>query len=68
MSSPSQRLVVGIAGSSGPQYGIGLLRLLRQVRSVETHLALSSGATRTLDRKNASKPHSSAARAAASTS
>ena len=46
--SPPQRLVVGIAGSSAPQYGICLLRLLRQIACIETHLVLSTGAARTL--------------------
>ena len=42
-----RRLVVGISGSSGPQYGIALLRTLQSLRSIETHLVLSSGAGRT---------------------
>jgi polyprenyl P-hydroxybenzoate/phenylacrylic acid decarboxylase-like protein len=45
----TRRLVVGISGSSGPQFGISLLRLLRELGTVETHLVLSSGAARTLD-------------------
>ncbi len=43
------RLVIGISGSSAPQYGIGLLRLLRRTDCVETHLVLSPGAGRTLE-------------------
>jgi len=44
-----RRLVVGIAGSSGPQYGIALLRTLQSLATVETHLVLSSGASRTIE-------------------
>lgn len=44
-----QRLVVGISGSSAPHYGIALLRQLRCVPSVETHLVLSAGAARTIE-------------------
>jgi polyprenyl P-hydroxybenzoate/phenylacrylic acid decarboxylase-like protein len=48
--SPSpRRLVVGIAGSSAPQYGIALLRTLRGVGGVETHLVMSEGARRTIE-------------------
>src|SRR5439155_17274662 len=42
------RLVVGISGSSGPQYGIALLRALRDIGEVETHLVLSEGARETI--------------------
>jgi polyprenyl P-hydroxybenzoate/phenylacrylic acid decarboxylase-like protein len=42
------RLVVGITGSSAPHYGIALLRALRQLGSVETHLVLSRGARATV--------------------
>jgi polyprenyl P-hydroxybenzoate/phenylacrylic acid decarboxylase-like protein len=44
-----QRLVIGISGSSAPQLGIALLRALRAVPSVETHLIVSRGATRTIE-------------------
>ena len=43
------RLVIGITGSSAPHYGIGLLRTLRELGSVETHLVLSGGARRTIE-------------------
>ena len=42
------RLVVGISGSSAPHYGIALLQTLHALGSVETHLVLSDGATRTI--------------------
>ncbi len=35
------RLVVGITGSSAPQYGIHLLESLSDLGAVETHLVLS---------------------------
>ena len=43
------RLVIGMAGSSAPHYGIALLRTLRTLGSVETHLVLSAGASRTIE-------------------
>lgn len=42
------RLVVGMSGSSGPQLGIALLRALRSIDSVETHLVVSAGARHSL--------------------
>jgi polyprenyl P-hydroxybenzoate/phenylacrylic acid decarboxylase-like protein len=42
------RLVVGISGSSGPQFGVALLRTLRELGSVETHLVVSEGARTTI--------------------
>ncbi len=44
-----RRLVVGISGSSAPHYGIALLRALRDLADVETHLVISSGAHRTIE-------------------
>jgi polyprenyl P-hydroxybenzoate/phenylacrylic acid decarboxylase-like protein len=41
-------LVVGICGASGPQYGIRLLRVLRELGSYEVHLVLSRGADATI--------------------
>lgn len=43
------RLIVGLAGSSGPQFGIALLRALRDLGTVETHLVCSKGARRTIE-------------------
>jgi polyprenyl P-hydroxybenzoate/phenylacrylic acid decarboxylase-like protein len=42
------RLVVGLSGSSAPQLGIGLLRALHDLGTVETHLVVSNGAHQTL--------------------
>lgn len=43
-----RRLVVGISGATGPQYGIRLLQVLRDV-GVETHLVLSSSGRRNIE-------------------
>ena len=42
--SERQRLVVGLTGSSAPQLGLALLRALRELGTVETHLVVSRGA------------------------
>ncbi|MGH2874061.1 MAG: UbiX family flavin prenyltransferase [Solirubrobacteraceae bacterium] len=49
MSATRPRLVVGVAGSSAPQIGLTLLRALRQLDAVETHLVVSAGAQRTIE-------------------
>jgi flavin prenyltransferase len=41
------RIVVGLAGSSGPIYGIRTLQVLKQA-GIETHLVVSHGARRTI--------------------
>jgi 3-polyprenyl-4-hydroxybenzoate decarboxylase len=41
---PPKRLVVGLTGSSGPQLGLALLRALRELPEIETHLVVSAGA------------------------
>jgi polyprenyl P-hydroxybenzoate/phenylacrylic acid decarboxylase-like protein len=43
------RLVVGLTGSSGPQLGLALLRALRGLPSIETHLVVSAGARLSLE-------------------
>lgn len=50
------RLVVGLSGSSAPHYGIALLRTLRALGGVETHLVLSEGARRTVELEAACDP------------
>lgn len=47
MATDRQRLIVGISGASGFQYGLKALQLLRQVGGIETHLVLSKGAEMT---------------------
>jgi len=39
-----RRLVVGLSGASGVIYGIRLLKVLRSVEGVETHLVISNAA------------------------
>jgi polyprenyl P-hydroxybenzoate/phenylacrylic acid decarboxylase-like protein len=45
----TQRLIVGISGSSAPQLGLTVLRALREIPSVETHLVMSRGAARSIE-------------------
>ena len=47
MSMDRPRLIVGISGASGFQYGLKALQLLRAVGGVEVHLVLSKGAEMT---------------------
>jgi polyprenyl P-hydroxybenzoate/phenylacrylic acid decarboxylase-like protein len=44
----SRRLIVGVSGASAPQLGLAVLRALRKVADVETHLVVSRGARRTI--------------------
>lgn len=43
-----RRIIVGVSGASGACYAITLLRLLRDLPEVETHLVLSKAAKRTI--------------------
>ena len=45
----TRRLIVGISGSSAPHVGVELLRALRALGTVETHLVISAGARRTIE-------------------
>lgn len=47
--SAPRRLVVGLSGSTGPHYGVRLLRALRELTDLEVHLILSSAARRTIE-------------------
>jgi 4-hydroxy-3-polyprenylbenzoate decarboxylase len=47
MSAP-RRIVVGLSGASGAIYGIRALEVIRQDRSVELHVIVSSGARATI--------------------
>ncbi|HAD41137.1 MAG: UbiX family flavin prenyltransferase [Plesiomonas shigelloides] len=42
------RLIVGISGASGAQYGIRLLQVLQSLAQIETHLIISQAARRTI--------------------
>lgn len=42
------RLIVGISGATGAIYGVRLLEVLHQERTIETHLVLSRAAERTV--------------------
>jgi polyprenyl P-hydroxybenzoate/phenylacrylic acid decarboxylase-like protein len=48
-AASGNRLVIGMTGSSAPHYGIGLLRTLRRLGTVETHLVISDAARRTIE-------------------
>ncbi len=50
------RLVVGMAGSSAPHYGIALLQSLRELGSIETHLVMTQGARRTIELETSIDP------------
>ena len=41
MSRTPRRIIVGISGASGAIYGVALLRVLRAIEGVETHLVVS---------------------------
>lgn len=43
-----KRLVIGISGASGVIYGIRLLEILKLVPEIETHLVMSSAASKTI--------------------
>ncbi|MGX2970470.1 UbiX family flavin prenyltransferase [Ursidibacter sp. B-7004-1] len=40
----TQRIIIGISGASGFQYGFKALQLLNQIPYIETHLVMSKGA------------------------
>ena len=42
------RLIVGISGASAPHFGVALLRALRDLEDIETHLVISPSAHRTI--------------------
>ncbi len=46
--SPTNRLIVGVSGSSAPQLALTMLNALREIDSVEVHLVLSKGAEKSI--------------------
>jgi polyprenyl P-hydroxybenzoate/phenylacrylic acid decarboxylase-like protein len=44
-----RRLVVGMSGSSAPQFGYEFLKATRDIDTVETHFVLSEGARRSIE-------------------
>ena len=49
MSPPDRRrIIVGLAGSSAPHYGVRLLEVLGEMADVETHAIVSAGAQQTI--------------------
>jgi 2,5-furandicarboxylate decarboxylase 2 len=55
------RLIVGITGASAPHLGIHLLRALRRLGTVETHLVISQAAHRTIELETGMRPSEVAA-------
>ena len=43
-----KRIIVGISGASGPQYGIRLLEVLKELEDVETHLIITEAAKKNI--------------------
>jgi len=43
-----RRIVVGMSGASGVQYGIRLLQVLREIPEIETHFVMTQAAGQTI--------------------
>lgn len=43
-----KRIVVGISGASGSPLGVKMLKILRKIKDIQTHLVVSDGAKQTL--------------------
>ena len=56
MIAQPKRLIVGITGASGAIYGVRLLRLLKNIDCVETHLIVSSAGELTLEHELGMEP------------
>jgi polyprenyl P-hydroxybenzoate/phenylacrylic acid decarboxylase-like protein len=52
----SQRLIVGMSGSSAPHLGVTVLNALREIESIESHLIISDGARTTIEREMGLNP------------
>ncbi len=46
---PVKKLIIAISGASGAIYGIRMLEVLRDVKSVETHAIISTAAEKTIE-------------------
>lgn len=55
MIAQPKRLIVAITGASGAIYGVRLLRLLKNIDSVETHLIISGAGELTLEHEQGMK-------------
>lgn len=55
-STARPRLIVGITGASAPHLGIHLLRALRALGTIETHLVISKAAHRTVELETGMRP------------
>jgi polyprenyl P-hydroxybenzoate/phenylacrylic acid decarboxylase-like protein len=49
MAQPPQKLIVAISGSTGPHYGVRLLKVLRERTDLEIHLIVSASARKTIE-------------------
>lgn len=47
-SNKKMRIIIGMSGASGPQYGIRLLEVLKKFENIETHLVISEGAKKNI--------------------
>lgn len=47
-SNKKMRIIIGISGASGPQYGIRLLEVLKKFENIETHLVISEAAKKNI--------------------
>lgn len=56
MTSGTRRLVVGLSGSSAPQFGEKFLRVCREIDGLETHLVMSGGARRAIELEMSEDP------------
>ena len=45
----TQRIIIGISGASGFQYGVKALELLKDREDLEVHLVISKGAEKTCE-------------------
>lgn len=51
-----RRIVVGMCGASGVNYGVALMRALKRKKGIETHLVMSKWAEKLLGEETGAKP------------